>query len=152
VKDECLAHEWGRVAVPMEEAVAALRGKCGRQTVDVHGALAFWSLLGFMLVHDDWLLPRPTDMIDLVRPLVHHDPLAELDKLARARPSAAAQDASADWVVPGFAKLGKDVQAGVRRMVERLVHDKVLWPSILNAEPYTMAPMNLEPCTTKTKS
>ena len=115
------------MAVPVEEAVKVLRGKCEGQMVDVHGALKFWSVLGYMLVLDEWLLPRPTDMIDLVRPLVHHDPLAALDKtLSHARPSAADQDASADWVVPGFAKLGSDEQAGVRRMVERLVHDKVL--------------------------
>jgi hypothetical protein len=66
-------------------------------------------------------------MIDLVRPLVHHDPLAALDKtLSRARPSASTKDASADWVVPDFADLGKEEQAGVRRMVERLADDNVL--------------------------
>ena len=132
VKDACLVHDWGpsRVALPIdgsEGAVQQLRAKLD-QTVDVHAALEFWSLLGFILVHGGWLIPRPTDMIDLVRPLVHHDPIGALDKtLSRARPPrASTQDASADWVVPDFADLGNEEQEGVRRMVERLADDNVL--------------------------
>ncbi|KAJ1484158.1 hypothetical protein T484DRAFT_1797792 [Baffinella frigidus] len=130
VKDACMVHDWDRVALPIdgrEGAVQKLRAMLEGQTVDVHGALEFWNLLGFMLVHGGWLIPRPTDLIDLVRPFVHHDPLGALDQtLSRTRPRASTQDASADWVVPDFAALGKDEQAGVRTMVERLVDDNVL--------------------------
>ncbi|KAJ1476134.1 hypothetical protein T484DRAFT_3124306 [Baffinella frigidus] len=128
VKDACAEYEWDHVAVPMGEAVSVLRGKCSGQTADsVREALEFWAILGFVLVHGDWLIPRPTDMINLVRPLVHHDPLAALDKTLSLGPSTSRDpDASADWVVPGFAELGKAAQAEVRGMVERLVDDNVL--------------------------
>ena len=112
----------------MGQAVEVLRGKCSGQTAEsVRRALEFWDLLGFVLVHGDWLIPRPTDMIDLVRPLVHHDPLAALDKtLSRGASTSWDQEASADWVVPGFAELDKGGQAQVRAMVRRLIHDRVL--------------------------
>ena len=63
--------------------------------------LRFWELLGYVIVHQKELIPNPTALIDLSRPLVHHAPLQSLEtQLKRSNAIAEAADImrSEDWV------------------------------------------------------
>jgi len=42
--------------------------------VNIWSALQFWADLGRIFVYEDFVLPNPLDLLQLIKPLLHHDP------------------------------------------------------------------------------
>jgi hypothetical protein len=72
----------GGTSAPMRKADAIQRV---RQAVpalissEVWAALQFWADLGRIFVYGDFVLPNPRLLVDLIKPLLHHDPPFLLD-------------------------------------------------------------------------
>jgi GTPase SAR1 family protein len=82
----------------------------------------FWELLGFMLVTPDQshVIVSPPKLIDLLKPLVHHQPFSKLEGTGQAHA-----------VVEKFDGLDLEVQGKIREMFERLEDRYILDMTLL---------------------
>jgi GTPase SAR1 family protein len=84
--------------------------------------LEFWGLLGFMLVTHDQshVIVSPPKLIDLLKPLVHHQPFRKLEDTGQAQ-----------TVVENFDELDFEVQGKIREIFERLEDRYILDATLL---------------------
>jgi len=95
---------------------------------NVWEALQFWNQLGYVLVHGDILLPQPREMIDFLRPIVHHEPLQALKGIQDESDQNGDEEPRYEgWVVDPskFKKLGDNDQDEVTELVKKLQEGKL---------------------------